>query len=462
MTASEIRRAKLTAYRDIPDERVEWLWPLRVPLGAVTLIAGQPGLGKSQVSLALAAKLTRGELPCGEGSAIIATNEDHRAAVIRPRLRANQANLGEIYDIRVGVLDGTDTEDGIVLPLDVAELERSVEETGARLVVLDPLVSFLAASVDSWKDASVRQALAPLAMLAERQGCSVVGIVHVNKVLSGDPFQRIGGSVGFQGAPRSVLVLGRDPDDEDRRVLLQTKSNYGRTAPGLLLGIEPILLPAGDGPEIETSRIVELGATDHDAESVLGSSLGDEGRSSIDEAREFLSDTLSGGPVDAAEVKREAKAAGIGERTLSSAKAALGIRMPHYVKRVGGAGALGHWTWELPKSAQPITPICNLSENPHESSGSGGADVLTLQTQSNGPLSEQKPKGANPITQDGHLSEKPHESSDKGVVTPLRGPSSSNGSLREQDAGRFADEQSELFGGRLEDLRRAAEEGRLR
>ena len=386
---SDLRRAKLTSYTDIAEERVTWLWPLRVPLGAVTLIAGQPGLGKSQVSLALAARLTRGELQCGRGTAIIGTAEDHRAAVIRPRLRAAQAELDAIFDIRVTRLNEEASEEGLVLPIDVGELEASIEETQARLVILDPLVSFLDGSVDSWKDASVRQALSPLAGVAERQGCAILGVVHVNKGLSGDPFQRIGGSVGFQGAPRSVLVLGRDPDDPNRRVLIHSKSNYGREAPSLLFEIEQILLPAADGaPQIETSRVVEIGETDHTAESVLGPALGDEERAGVDEAEQFLRDVLADGPVDAAQVKRDAKAAGISDRTLDRAKGALGIRMPDCVKRVGGVGERGHWTWELPKSAVPTTPLGALSQNPHEHEESPPSEPLRTPPRSNGSLSD--------------------------------------------------------------------------
>jgi len=341
-------RAKLTTYADIAEERVEWLWPLRVPLGAVTLLAGQPGLGKSQVSLMLAAQLTRGELPCGPAGVIVGTAEDHRAAVIKPRLRALQADLDQVLDIRMNSLDGTNIEDGLTLPVHVDELEASIEETQARLVILDPLVSFLDGSIDSWKDASVRQALSPLAAAAERQGCAILGIVHVNKAASGDPFQRIGGSVGFQGAPRSVLVLGRDPDNENQRVLIHVKSNYGREAPSLILQIEEILLPAlGGGEDLVTSRAVEIGESDHTAESVLGLSATEQ-RDAVAEAEDYLRDVLDSGPVDAAQVKRDAKAAGLGERTLEKAKANLGIKLPDYVKRVGGLADKGRWTWELP------------------------------------------------------------------------------------------------------------------
>jgi len=170
---SEHRRAKLTSYVEIADERAEWLWSPRVPLGAVTLLAGQPGLGKSQVSLYLAARLTRGELACGPGAAIVATAEDHRAAVIRPRLRAAQADLDHVFDIRVSRLDDIGGEDALLLPLDVRELEASIEETAAKLVVLDPLVSFLDGRVGL-----VERRLRPAGAGAARRGCRAPALFY--------------------------------------------------------------------------------------------------------------------------------------------------------------------------------------------------------------------------------------------------------------------------------------------
>ena len=189
-----------------------------------------------------------------------------------------------------------------------------------------------------------------------------------------------------------MLVLGRHPDEDDQRVLIHSKSNYGREAPGLLIGIEPILLPAGAGvPEIETSRIVELGETHLGADTVLGPSLRDEDRDTLGEAKDFLDNVLGEGPLDALKVKEEAKAAGVSETTLNRAKKAKGV----VSKRVGGPGSAGHWTWELPSSGPlrlptPIHPDDHPRANPHENTTSAAPEPLRGPSASNGALSAEE------------------------------------------------------------------------
>jgi hypothetical protein len=367
------RRAKLTPYSQIKREKVEWLEPGRVPLGALTILAGLPGLGKSQWTVGLAGRLSRGDLPCGEANAILATAEDHRAGVVKPRLNAVQANVDRVVEITM-VLD--EAEDGLHLPADTAELEMCVAEEQARLVIVDPLVAFLGA-VDSWRDASVRQALAPLAALAERQGCAVVGVMHLNKSLSSDPFMRLGGSVGFGGAARSVLVLGRDPDDDDngsRRVLAATKNNYGPLAPSLLYEVEQVLIPAfDDEPEVETSRLRLIGESEHDGPALLAL-RDDEERSALDDAENFLMAELATGRVKARDLQRDAREAGHSPRTLDRAKKNLGVES----SKDSFSGA---WYWALPtKDANPLgdlretkdaNPLGELGEKPHRQTGFG-------------------------------------------------------------------------------------------
>ena len=220
----------------------------------MTLLVGDPGLGKSLLSLDIAAGVSR-----NAGSVLVATAEDSLEATVRPRLDAADANLDRIAFVQM-FADGY--PDGLRIPDDVVELERLVAECGASLVIVDPLMAHLPGEVNSWRDQSIRLALAPLHGLAERQGCAALVLAHLNKSASSDWLRRVGGSVGITGAARSVLLMARDPDDSDgekgrRRVLAHAKCNVGPEMPSLLYEIEPMLMPATDeDPEVETARIV--------------------------------------------------------------------------------------------------------------------------------------------------------------------------------------------------------------
>lgn len=349
------RRAVLTAASSVQRERVEWLWPRRIPLRAVSLIVGDPGLGKSMLTCWIAARLSR------EGkNSIFATAEDSIAAVVRPRLEAAGADLERVTFVRMVDDAG---EDGLVLPDDTAELEICVQEEAAVFVAIDPLTAHLPAQVNSWRDQSVRLALAPLHRMAERQGCAVTVVAHLNKSLSAEPLRRIGGSIGIPAAARSALLLARDPDDPDgeegtSRVLAQVKTNYGLEAPSLRFDIEPIVLPATENePDVETARLVERGESEHRGEALLASRDDPEERSAVDEAAVWLEDLLSSSPVGATEVQTAARKHGISERTLRRAKTRLGAESK---KAAFGGG----WEWALP-SRQDGQTIWPSSESRH-------------------------------------------------------------------------------------------------
>jgi hypothetical protein len=337
-----VRSARLISAASVRRERVEWLWRLRIAKRALTLLVGDPGLGKSMLECSIAARLSRLGL-----NSILATAEDSIAAVVRPRLEAAGADLERIAFVRMIDEAG---EDGLRLPDDVAALESAVEEIGAAFVSIDPLTAHLPADVNSWRDQSIRLALAPLHLMAERQGCAVTAIVHLNKMLSAEPLRRIGGSVGLPAAARSVLLLARDPDDPDgdegtRRVLAHVKTNYGALAPSLTFAIEPVLLSPLDGePEVETARLVKLGESEHRGEALLSRRGDPEERSEIDDAIAFLRDELGQGRnVVAGAVQKKARSAGISPRTLARAKARLGVKSEKH-----GWGDAGVWTWSLP------------------------------------------------------------------------------------------------------------------
>ena len=149
----------------IRPEAVEWYYAGRVPLGALTLLVGPPGLGKTTFACELAARGSRGELVGAAADVIFATTEDSLAHTLVPRFTAADADLDRVHFMQI--LEAG-FEVGLTLPDHLPRLQDLVEKTGANLIVLDPVVGHLSGNIDSYKDHSVRRALAPLATLAEK------------------------------------------------------------------------------------------------------------------------------------------------------------------------------------------------------------------------------------------------------------------------------------------------------
>ncbi len=366
----------------VKRESVEWLELGRVPLGMVTVLAGVGGLGKSTLTCLWAAE--------NPGVTLIVTAEDSPEATVRPRLEAAGADLERVRFVVVRT--EYDMEDGLVIPDDVGRLEELVAETGATLVVVDPLVAHLPGNVDSYKDQSVRRALAPLYRLAKTQGCAVVALIHLNKAQGLTPLARLSGSGAFGAAARSVLLLDRDPDDEEngsRRVLAHIKCNVGPEMPSLLYEIEPILLEEKDGqPRVETSRLRLLGESEHDGRALLALPSGEE-RSQLDEACDFLKAELAGGGrYLASDVLRSARQVGLTEATIRRARKKLDVE-------TSKEGFEGRWEWSLTKASQALTPSqVTPSSKPNNDTGlrpfrdtkasSPGSDAFVAEPGKNG------------------------------------------------------------------------------
>jgi hypothetical protein len=262
----EGRRLVLTDLAAVRPKPVRWLWQNRIPLGVPSLLAGKPKLGKSTLAYDLAAKVTTGTLDgdlMGEpGDVLVVTFEDLVAETVVPRLIAAGADLSRVRTIDVEHDGATDL---VSLPDDVRQIEEAAAARNVRLLIVDPLMAALTVGTDSHRDSQVRRVLAPLAKLAERNGLSVLTIMHLNKGQGADLIGRIGGSVAFTGAARSLLVFGADPADPDGedgsgRVLAQ-RGNLAKRAASLAYRIEGRLIDGPDGP-IETSRLVCLGESD--------------------------------------------------------------------------------------------------------------------------------------------------------------------------------------------------------
>lgn len=343
--------------RDVRRERVAWEVEGPVPRRAVTLVVGEPGLGKSTWTSQLVAWATQAGRVC-----LIVSVEDSRGAVERPRLEAAGADLA-----KVGFLDLEDEHgrDGLRLPDDGATLARAVRDHEARIVVIDPLMAHLGGKVDSHRDQGIRSALAPLARLAEDADLAVVAVSHFNKGDASSALSRVGGSVGLTGAARSVLVMARDPDDPDgdtgaRRVLIPIKGNWSRLAAGRLLVIEPVILPAVDGhDEVETTRLRDLGAASATAADAVGGNGRDGTPTDREAAAHWLADHLADGEWHArVAVVAEAKKADIAEHTLKRAS-----------QEVAEVRSLpGSWPrrteWRLTVGTAPAFPLSEHSPVP--------------------------------------------------------------------------------------------------
>ena len=326
---------------DIAPRRIEWLWPARVPRGKVTVLDGDPGLGKSLLTLDLAARVTAGrEMPESGNTAeprgvVLWSAEDDVADTIRPRFDAAQGNADRValFECSDGQLPS--------LPDDLPRLEAAARDFDAGLVVIDPLMAALGADVNAHKDADVRRALGPLSRLAERIHTAVLLVRHLNKTLAAgtNPLYRGGGSIGIIAAARAGLLVARDPDDPERRILAATKSNLGPPPPALAFQVEA----NHDG----TARIAWLGPSEHDAGSLLATA--EEARTTkISEATAWLHSYLGDGPHPQREIVAAAKAAGISGTTLKRAKRLLGVeseRQPN----------LGPWSWRLRDAGGPLS-----------------------------------------------------------------------------------------------------------
>ena len=213
---------KLISMGEIRAEEVKWLWYPYLPRGKLTIVQGDPGEGKTTFVLAIIAALTRGEaLPESEQAleplnVIYQTAEDGLADTIKPRLDAAGADCS-----RVLVIDESQRE----LTLCDQRLEQAVQQTKAQLIVLDPIQAYLGDGVDMHRANEVRPVLKRVAAMAERTGCAVILIGHMNKAQGLKAGYRGLGSIDFRAAARSVLVVGRLKDDPTVRVVAQDKNS---------------------------------------------------------------------------------------------------------------------------------------------------------------------------------------------------------------------------------------------
>jgi len=337
---------------DVQPELLRWLWPGRIALGKLTLLCGDPGLGKSFVTLDLAARVSSGTawpdlplLPNPSGSVVLLSAEDDLADTIRPRLDAAKADAGRIVAVQAVrriLVTGQTQDDYFDLTEDLPALEAAIKQmSDCRLVIIDPLTAYLG-KTDSHKNAEVRAVLARLFELAARRKVAVLAVTHLNKANTLPAIYRAMGSLAFVAAARAVWAVVRDEDDETgrRRLFVPVKNNLGADETGLAYALEPVG---------QTARVRwESDPVNIRADDALDGG-GRKARAEHD-ARQFVIDTITanGGDMLSDDLSAAAEAEGISERTLRRAKKAV-------VESYKEKGRGGQWRCRL-KGGQPCAP----------------------------------------------------------------------------------------------------------
>ena len=322
---------KLIHMEDVVSKEVEWLWYPYIPYGKITIIEGDPGEGKTTLVLKLAAALSRGlPLPCDDDKEyepihiIYQTAEDGIEDTIKPRLEKAGADCSMIR-----VIDEADKE----LSMTDDRLELAIIETGARLIILDPIQAYIGATVDMHRANEIRPVLKHLGIIAEKHNCAIILIGHMNKASGSKSTYRGLGSIDIQATARSVLLVARLRDKPNIRIMAHDKSS---------------LAPIGDAIGFEMTEdngMVCIGPYDITIDELLSGNEG-RGKKKLDIAENFIKEYFGTNKViPSNEIMMEAAKRSIKRNTLLSAKKKMGITSD---KEKAEDGTI-YWTWVMPE-----------------------------------------------------------------------------------------------------------------
>lgn len=310
----------MNRYKTTP---IRWLEEGRIALGKLTLIAGDPGLGKSFITLDMAARVSRGKLPRPSkaspltlgGQVVLLNAEDDAGDTIKPRLEAMDADLTRIHLFEGVVQPMGRCVNLTQLDTDIRLFAQTLKKIeNLKLIIIDPISAYMG-KTDSHNNADVRSVLAQLARLAQWTGAAVVCVTHLNKDAGGKrAIYRAMGSLAFTAAARAVHLVSKHPDDASKRVVAPVKNNLSEES-------SPRVYRIDEGRVVWLDEDIEW-----DADSI--EQAFDGGRatpSAMEEAKRFLEEALGEGPELATKLREDAEGCGINWRTLNRAKRALAV-----------------------------------------------------------------------------------------------------------------------------------------
>lgn len=356
-------------YGDIGQiRRTRWAWEGWLPLGALVIIAGEPGAGKGVWTSWMLAHLTQGTLPGdleGEPARVLWVGfEDSWEEVVLPRLAAAGADVNLIGHLRPKTAG-----EMLELARDHDQLLGIVQREQVRVIVFEALVDHLSGT-DDYKNAEVRRALTPLVELARAERVLVAGTTHLNKMSSGTYRQRVAGSGGYLAVARVGLLIHQHPQIPEQRVVALGKGNLGKVPDAIAFEIEGLDVSNLDGTETADAGVLirEYQDSSLTVDELLAGSKPDHGSKEHD-AVEFMRSTLADGPMPSTEFIELATDAGFSHKTLRKYRDEAGVE----TYQQGRA-----WWWRLKgadgSSDGRVPTPSGLPSEPSEPSD-GGSDV---------------------------------------------------------------------------------------
>lgn len=343
---------------DIRPEPITWLWTGWLAAGKMHIFGGAPGTGKTTISIALAAILSKGHKwpdsnDSKPGNVVIWSGEDDPTDTLTPRLIHAGADLSRVYFITGVKLFNGSQHRAFDPAIDMEPLQIKLAEIGdIALLIIDPIVSAIVG--DSHKNAEVRRGLQPLVDLAKRMHFALLGITHFSKGTGGrEPVERLTGSLAFGALARIVFVATKT--DSDKRLFIRAKSNIGPDHGGFEYTIQnselktyPGLFSSSIiwGKNVEGSALTLLANAESNANHATNSALS--------QAQNFLNELLLDTPLPMKSIQEEATGAGHSWATIKRAKQALDIKS---IKQSTEGDKKSQWIWQLPNQRPPIEAI---------------------------------------------------------------------------------------------------------
>lgn len=333
-----MRAPCLVSLDRIPPQAVSWLWAPYLPLGKLTLLEGDPGVGKTWLALTLAAHVSRGLPFPGEpkepptANVLYLSAEDDLADTLRPRLEAAGGDPHRVHVLTGWTAPGQAGEAAMVTLADGDVLAQALRQVQPALLVVDPLQAYLGAGVDMYRANATRPVLAALAALAARHRCAVLCLRHLRKQHTSALYRGLG-SIDFAAAARSILLASADPQRPEHYVLVHVKSSLAPPGPAL-------------GYVLRAGCLEWTGPRELTADALCG-------RGAVAEAVAFLREALAAGPRPAQALLAEARQAGISVAALRRAKKAAGVQVRRESAQ-GAARGKGRWLWFLEAHLEPL------------------------------------------------------------------------------------------------------------